>query len=129
YMKPATNLGSALVLAQPAQVFGVPLGAPRTIESDDLSPIERKIIGHFRTHFSAKAQARGRPDALAAAMVYADSAVFEVEVAGTRKFVDEPGLANEVREHGETGVRTIRQVCKKGAVLNLTAQEAQEAGL
>jgi membrane-bound serine protease (ClpP class) len=128
YLKPGSNIGSALVLMQP-QVFGVPIGAPHTIESDQLSPLDRKIVGHFRTHFASKAQARQRPAALAAAMVYADSAVYEVEVAGQRKFDDESTLENDVREHGESGVRRIREVCKKGAVLNLTAQEAQETGL
>jgi membrane-bound serine protease (ClpP class) len=126
YMKPGSNIGSALVLAVPH--FFSPDQLPQVIGGGDPS-IAKKTLGHYRAHFRAKAQANGRPGALAEAMVFAETDVYEVEVAGDRRFVNENELRDLIAAHGESAVRKIRDIAKKGDVLNLTAQEAQATGL
>ncbi len=124
YMAPGSNMGSALVIMMP-QLFGIPLGGPERIGGDQ-DTLFKKMIGHYRAHFRAKAQANGRPAALAEAFVYAESAVFEVAVDGEVRYVNESEYANLVAQKGEEGLRKQRQICAKGDVLNLTAQEAFE---
>jgi len=126
YMKPGSNIGSALVLNVP-QLFGVPIQVPEVVGGDP--DIAKKMLGHYRAHFRAKAQAHRRPGALAEAMVYAESDVCEIEIDGVRFFVDEDELRHRIAQNGEAAVRKLRDVCHKGDVLNLTAQEALETGM
>jgi membrane-bound serine protease (ClpP class) len=126
YMSPGSNIGSALPVI-PA-LFGMPLD-PKTIGGSNDDPFWKKIRGHFRAHFRAKAQKHGRPAALAEAMVYAEEDVFEIEVDGVRKFVAERELQDEIAQHGEAAIHRVRTICKTGDVLNLTAQEALAAGM
>lgn len=124
YMAPGSNMGSALVIMMP-QLFGVPIGGAERIGGED-DALFKKLVGHYRAHWRAKAQANGRPAALAEAFVYAESPVYEVEVDGDVRYVTQSELDNLVATKGEEGLRRLRTICEKGAVLNLTAQEAFE---
>ena len=124
YMAPGSNMGSALVIMMP-QIFGVPLGGAERVGGDD-DALFKKLVGHYRAHWRAKAQANGRPAALAEAFVYAESPVYEIEVDGDVRYVTQSELDNLVATKGEEGLRRLRTICEKGAVLNLTAQEAFE---
>ena len=125
YMRPGANMGSALVLMVP-QFFGLPVGAIETLR-DDNEAYFSKIIGGYRAHWRAKAQANNRPAALAEAMVYATSAVYKVEVEGIVQYVNEVELRELADAKGEGAVRTLKTICKEGEVLNLTATECYEA--
>ena len=126
YMRPGSNMGSALTLMMPPSFFGVPLAGPETIRKDNEAYFS-KIIGHYRAHWRAKAQANNRPAALAEAMVYATSAVYKVEVEGIVQYVNEVELRELADAKGEGAVRTLKTICKEGEVLNLTATECYEA--
>jgi len=125
YMRPGANMGSALVLMIP-QFFGLPVGAIETLRKDN-SAYFSKIIGNYRSHWRAKAQANGRPAALAEAFVYATSAVYQVEVEGVVQYANEVDLKQIADAKGEGAVRTLKTVCKEGEVLNMTATECYEA--
>jgi membrane-bound serine protease (ClpP class) len=126
YMKPGSNLGSALVLVMPGPFSHM---LPEVVGGND-PDLSKKILSHYQAHFRAKAQANGRPGAIAEAMVFASSDVYEVEIAGVRKFVSEKDdLPAEIDRHGEAAIRKVRTICRKGDVLNLTAQEALDTRL
>lgn len=121
YMKPATNIGSAVPLLVTLLGQAIPL-------SRDLPAEFEKISSHLRGHFRAKAQANGRKEALAEAMVDPQVGVWEVEVDGARQFATEHDFMELVAQHGEAAVHKVKEVCPLGKVLNLTAIEAQGYG-
>jgi membrane-bound serine protease (ClpP class) len=61
-------------------------------------------------------------------MVDPNVGVFEVEIDGARSFASDHDFDELVAQHGEAAVRKLREVCPKGKVLNITAQEAQNFG-
>jgi membrane-bound serine protease (ClpP class) len=126
YMKPATNIGSAVPIL--ISLIGGE-GKPGVLLLSRDNPAEfEKMSSHLRAHFRAKAQANGRSPALAEAMVDPNVAAYEIEVDGTRSFATEHDTMELVAQHGEAAVRKVREICPRGKVLNMTAQEAQLAG-
>ena len=100
YMKPGTNVGSALPISV-FEVFGIPVVSAPPVGADRTSSSE-KILSAMRKHFGAKAEARGRPSALAEAMVDPDLGVAEITVDGVRQFVTvTKDLPNVILAHGE----------------------------
>ena len=126
YMKPATNIGSAVPILI-SLIGGEGRSGMLLLSRDNPAEFE-KISSHLRAHFRAKAQAHGRSPALAEAMVDPNVAAIEVEIDGTRSFATDHEFDELVAQHGESAVRKLREICPKGKVLNLTAQEAQAAG-
>lgn len=126
YMKPATNIGSAVPIL--ISLIGGE-GKPGVLLLSRDNPAEfEKISSHLRAHFRAKAQANGRSPALAEAMVDPNVAAWEIEIDGARSFATEHDFGELVAQHGEAAVHKVREVCPRGKVLNLTAQEAQGLG-
>ncbi len=126
YMKPATNIGSAVPLL--ITMFpGQGPGGSQLLSSQQPAEYE-KISSHLRAHFRTKAQYRGRNAALAEAMTDPNVGAFQIEEDGARSIVSEKEYREKVEEHGAAAVRKLREICPIGKVLNLTAQEAQEFG-
>jgi membrane-bound serine protease (ClpP class) len=126
YMKPATNIGSAVPLL--ITMFGDEGPGGSLLLSNKLPAEYEKISSHLRAHFRSKAQYRGRNAALAEAMTDPNVGAFEIEEDGARTIVNEREYRERVDEHGATAVRKVREICPIGKVLNLTAQEAREFG-
>jgi membrane-bound serine protease (ClpP class) len=126
YMKPATNIGSAV----PLMIGLFPGEGPggSQLLSAKLPAEYEKISSHLRAHFRTKAQYRGRNAALAEAMTDPGVGAFEIEEDGARTIVNEKEYRERVDEHGAAAVRKLREICPIGKVLNLTAQEAQSFG-
>src|SRR5262249_20972131 len=114
YMMPGSNIGSALpILLGP---FGnlVPIHGL----GDDRSPEMEKMLSHLRAHFRAKAQVNKRSEALAEAMVDPNLGVMEVAVNGVPRFVTLHELDNVVAQYGAENVQKVREVCRKGEIVN-----------
>jgi membrane-bound serine protease (ClpP class) len=126
YMKPATNIGSAVPLL--ITMFGDEGPGGSLLLSSKLPAEYEKISSHLRAHFRSKAQYRGRNAALAEAMTDPGVGAFEIEEDGARTIVNEREYRERVDEHGAAAVRKLREICPLGKVLNLTAQEAREYG-
>ena len=126
YMKPATNIGSAVPLL--VTMFGGEGPGGSLLLSNKLPAEYEKISSHLRAHFRSKAQYRGRNAALAEAMTDPGVGAFEIEEDGARTIVTEREYRERVDEHGAAAVRKLREICPIGKVLNLTAQEAREFG-
>ncbi len=89
--------------------------------------VRAKVVSFLRAEFRSMAEKRGRPTALAVAMVDRDMGVRQVKVDGETKLItfDE---WDSMREAG-TNVELVKVVVPRGELLTLTAKEALEYGI
>jgi len=91
----------------------------------ELEPgVKEKITSFLRSQYASLAEKRGRPAALAIAMVDADAEVRQVKIDGELKLVTGDEW-NSLRETG-ANAELVRVVLPRGKLLNLTAREAVE---
>ncbi|MCY2958627.1 MAG: hypothetical protein NTY35_00520 [Planctomycetota bacterium] len=115
YMTPSGTVGSAYpVLAGPGGLMPLP-------EDDG---VREKELSFLRSQFASMAERRGRPPALAMAMVDPDVEVRQVRVENELRLVD---LAqwDDLRESGKP-YELVATISSKGKLLNLTARQAVE---
>ena len=80
----------------------------------------------FSTQYASLAEKRGRPPALAIAMVDADAEVRQIKIDGELRLVTGDEW-NSLRETG-ANYELVRVVLPRGKLLNLTAREAALVG-
>ncbi len=91
----------------------------------ELEPgVKEKITSFLRSQYASLAEKRGRPPALAIAMVDAEAEVRQVKVDGELRLVTGDEW-NSLRESG-ANYELVRVVLPRGKLLNLTAKEAVE---
>lgn len=88
--------------------------------------VKEKITSFLRAQYASLAEKRGRPSALAIAMVDPETEVRQVRVEGELRLV----TGDEWDSLRETGANyeLVRVVLPRGKLLNLTAKEAVELG-
>lgn len=113
YIASSGTIGSAEPVTQGAQGL------------QELEPgVKEKITSFLRSQYASLAEKRGRPAALAIAMVDADAEVRQVKVDGELKLITGDEW-NSLRETG-ADYELVRVVLPRGKLLNLTAREAVE---
>jgi membrane-bound serine protease (ClpP class) len=115
YMASSGTIGSAEPVTQGAQGL------------QELEPgVKEKITSFLRAQYASLAEKRGRPAALAIAMVDAEAEVRQVKIDGELRLVTGDEW-NSLRESG-ANAELVRVVLPRGKLLNLTAKEAVELG-
>lgn len=118
YMTPSGTIGSAYpVLAGPGGLMPLP-------EDDG---VREKELSFLRAQFASMAERRGRPPALAKAMVDPDVEVRQVRVENELRLVDLDEW-DTLRESGKP-YELVATISSKGKLLNLTARQAVELRL
>lgn len=115
YMSPSGTIGSAL------PVLGGPDGLLPLPEDDG---VREKELSFLRSQFRSMAEARGRPAALAAAMVDPDVEVLQVRIDNELRILDQDELQN-LRDAG-TPYEPVATIVAAGKLLNMTARQAVE---
>ncbi|MBL8857205.1 MAG: hypothetical protein JNL28_01695 [Planctomycetes bacterium] len=113
YMSSGGTIGSAEPVTQGAQGLEELQGG-----------VKEKIVSFLRSQYASLAEKRGRPPALAIAMVDADAEVRQVKVDGELKLITGDEW-DSLREAG-ADYELVRVVLARGRLLNLTAREAVE---
>ena len=119
YMRTSATLGAAAVIrASPTGVEGLTPEDPIVAE---------KTLSAYRAEWRAWAEQRGRPGALAAAMVDPELEVLLVDVDGERRYVTAEEW-DDLRERGVDVVK-LETVVTRGMLLTTTGPEAVRHGL
>lgn len=113
YMSSGGTIGSAEPVTQGAQGLEELQGG-----------VKEKIVSFLRSQYASLAEKRGRPPALAIAMVDANAEVRQVKVDGELQLVTGDEW-DSLRESG-ANYELVRVVLARGRLLNLTAREAVE---
>ncbi len=115
YMSPSGTIGSAL------PVLGGPDGLLPLPEEDG---VREKEISFLRSQFGAMAERRGRPAALARAMVDPDVEVLQVRIENELRVLDGDELQSLRDQH--KAYEPVANIVASGKLLNLTARQAVE---
>ncbi len=119
YLRPHAGIGSAQVVE-----FG--LGGPQPGSPD--AKLGEKLDSTVRSAFRGIAERRGRPPALAEAMVDPDVGVHEVRVDGARRFVTSTEW-DALRASRPGTLEFVKTVNDEGQLFNATGTEAVMLGL
>jgi len=118
YMRPQASIGSAL----PVRV-----GPGGLMPVDEDESVREKILSKHREEFRFVAAERGRPQALAEAMVDPEIEVVEITVDGARRLLTNVEY-DDLRRRGEQA-RFVRTVVARGELFNGSGREALDLGL
>lgn len=119
YLRPHAGIGSA-------QVVEIGLGGLQAGSPD--AKLGEKLDSTVRSAFRGIAERRGRPPALAEAMVDSEVGVHEVRVDGERRFVTGAEW-DALRGDRKGTLEFVRTVIDEGQLLNATGSEAVALGL
>ena len=110
YMNGAASIGATTIIA-----------GNRSMKDLYGKDVGEKFDSAWRNYFAGIAEKSGHPPALARAMATKEIVVIEVERKG-KKYYIEPHDKKE-------GDKELREICKDGEIMTLTAMEAEEYGL
>ncbi|MBI1382292.1 MAG: hypothetical protein GC161_14535 [Planctomycetaceae bacterium] len=119
YMRTSATLGAAAVIRM------TPGGVEGLAPEDPI--VAEKTLSAYRAEWRAWAEQRGRPGALAAAMVDPELEVLLVDVDGERRYVTGEEW-DDLRERGVDAAK-LETVVPRGTLLTCTGPEAVRHGL